>query len=225
MNTWKNETEEALALAHLPVILFDEKEPFPVELVGYTVFRESGKSPSSPRMITVGEKNRALCIEYAVYFDYDIQHLYDLEHIWVYLDEEGKTVDCECSFHGMYLRAWGVSREILGDDGRVRLYSQPGKHAMMPSPELFHLFLEFQESCGKTAGKDGILDPGFLKGFPEFTEEESRKTERYIKERYSFIPSEKYQPVNLAEKLLPWAETAAEIPGRIGVELEKIRNA
>ena len=225
MREWKNKTDAMLATAHLPVIMFDEREPFPVEMVGYTVFRESGKSPSSPRKIQLGENGREICIEYAVYFDYDIQHLYDLEHVWVYLDKDETIVDCECSFHGMYFRAWNVSGNIINQNGQVCLYSQPGKHAMMPDPNLFHLFLEFQDSCKKTAGKDGILNPGFLKNYPSFSEADSRKAEKYIKKKYSFDLSEKYHSVDLHEKLMSWTLVAEKIPERIEVELEKIRKA
>ena len=36
-----------------------------------------------------------MLIEYAVYMDYDIQHLYELEHMWVAVGEDGTTVkDC-----------------------------------------------------------------------------------------------------------------------------------
>ncbi len=35
-----------LARRHAPVVWFDEREPFPPQLVGYRVLREPGPSPS-----------------------------------------------------------------------------------------------------------------------------------------------------------------------------------
>lgn len=214
-----------LAAKHVPLLYFDEREPFPVEGIGYTVFEESGRSHSAPKNIELGRRGRALCIEYAVFFDYDIQHLYDLEHIWVYLDSDEGVVDCEASFHGMYMNVWNTGIDLLRGTETVHLYSQPGKHAMMPHPKLFGLHWEEAECCMETAGKDGILNPGILEGYPAFDETDCKKAEQYIKEHYGFRPARNYVPMEKKEGILiPWEELKEAIPRRIARELDKIRD-
>lgn len=220
----KYEEIREIAVKHLPVIYFDEREPFPVAAIGYTVFDKSGKSFSASKHIELNKRGRSRCIEYAVFFDYDIQHLYDLEHIWVYLNSDGRVVDCEASFHGMYLNVWNTGIDILKGTDTVHIYSQPGKHAMMPHQNLFGLHWEEMECCMETAGKDGILNPGILKRYPDFDEKDCKNTERYIKENYGFQPAKVYVPMKIKEEILiPWEELKEQIPKRISAELEKIR--
>ena len=89
-----------------PYLFFDILEPFPVKAVGYTVFRKTSGSKSFPkRSIDWDTKVCAFVIEYAIFFDYDIEHLYDLEHVWVMVDYNGQVIDAEASFHGKYLKA------------------------------------------------------------------------------------------------------------------------
>ena len=146
-----------LAVRHAPRLRFDAREPFLPLAVGYTVIRASGKSPSFPRDIILPPN--ALCaVEYAIWWDWDIQHLYELEHVWVYLDGAGRVVLVEASSHGSYAtmqRDNGVS-PMRGE--RPIVYSQPGKHAFAPSP---HWFTAFRDSValatGAGAGSDGVL--------------------------------------------------------------------
>lgn len=84
------EKEHRLALAYQPYIQKDLNEPFPIRYFGYTVFRDREPSPSFPKLtLDPSELGAAYIIEYAVYYDYDIQHLYDLEHVWVAVDQAG----------------------------------------------------------------------------------------------------------------------------------------
>src|SRR5690606_40547573 len=73
--------------------MLDRMEPFRPVAVGYHVFYESGPSPSFPRVVELGEPAPARCqavIEYAFWWDWDIQHLYELEHAWVYVGERSE---------------------------------------------------------------------------------------------------------------------------------------
>src|SRR5689334_11010671 len=85
-----------LARRHAPRLRFDRSEPFLPSVVGYTVFRQAGQSPSFPREVTLPAR-AALAIEYAIWWDWDIQHLYELEHIWVYLDAGEQIVAVDAS--------------------------------------------------------------------------------------------------------------------------------
>src|SRR5437867_3698991 len=131
-----------LARRHAPIVYFDAAEPFLPELVGYRVLRRSGPSPSFDRYLTldVPEVGRAAAVvEYALWTDWDIQHLYELEHVWSYVDEQGKLLFAEASWHGRLGALIQDGR--LAQEGERRLaYAEPGKHAMAPTPEVFSRF-------------------------------------------------------------------------------------
>src|SRR6476659_1354011 len=93
----------ALAARYAPIILFDLREPFLPLAAGYTLFRADAPSPSFPREITLGATDHPpaeLVIEYAIWWDWDIQHLYELEHAWVYLDAARQVINAEASWPG-----------------------------------------------------------------------------------------------------------------------------
>lgn len=100
-----NDEDRRLAMKYAPRLLFDQNEPFfPVRL-GITVMRQEEESPSFRRRLAVNHPDVLAVVEYAIYYDYDIQHLYDLEHVWVYIGRDGEVVDAEASFHGKFLKA------------------------------------------------------------------------------------------------------------------------
>jgi hypothetical protein len=145
---------DALGLARrlAPRILFDLREPFFPRWVGVSLLEAAGPSPSFRRVLT--PPSGGCVIEYAIYWDWDIQHLYDLEHIWLYLDSSGGVVDAEASFHGKYLKSL-VPGTAIPLSGRLELYSQPGKHAFAPYPGLFRFLPDCASSTGDEAGKAG----------------------------------------------------------------------
>ena len=152
-----------LVLHYQPYIYKDKLEPFPIRFIGCTIFTEKTRSASFPKwVVDPAKENAEMIIEYAIYYDYDIQHMYDLEHIWVAVNAGGNVIDCWCSFHGMRLRAAGVDMFRMEGNHPI-LYSQPGKHAMLPHPELFGLHPQFHVACTSEAG-GGILLPAFLNG-------------------------------------------------------------
>lgn len=221
MGETKNIMEKTeLVKRHLPVLYMDRREPFPLLYIGYTVFHQTMPSASSGRRIDLAQRKAAICIEYAYYYDYDIQHLYDLEHLWVYLDDNENVCGCECSFHGMYLNAMLPGVDILRGENRVHMYVQPGKHAFLPRPELFHLFIDFWEACAEKAGNGGILTPDIVPGLPLHSEEDDRKMGCFIKERFSFVPSEEYEVCETTARIMPWEELRSIIPERICREME-----
>lgn len=217
--------ERGVALAHQPYIQKDRKEPFPIRRMGYTVFRKRGESPSFPKLtLDPEELGAAYIVEYAVYYDYDIQHLYDLEHVWAAVDEEGRVIGCWSSFHGMRLRADRLPAFRLEGTHPV-LYAQPGKHALLPDPALFWLHEQFPESCGPKAG-GGLLIPPMLEGALETDEAQDRMIERHIRRRYAFSPALEYEPETVApEQIIPWPQLLEEIPRMVREELKRIRQA
>ena len=124
-------TEQELALRYAPIVHFDQNETIPLQAVGYTIAKETTRSQSFPKREIVVPQDAAFVIEYAYYWDYDIQHMYDLEHIWVTVSGDGQVMDAEGSFHGKYLKLLlpELPGALLPTQGHVHAFCQPGKHA------------------------------------------------------------------------------------------------
>lgn len=214
--------DQKIALQYQPRIRFDLAEPFAVKGMGYTVFRSTGKSASFRRTVTVDPEKTAFAVEYAVYFDYDIQHLYDLEHVWVYVGHDGKVNDAEASFHGKYLKAMSLGGNVE-NGAHVRLFCQPGKHAFLPEGRLFTLLPDWNEACNAQAGNMGLLVMDLFGDAISTTPELQETVHRYIRGKYAFRPTLQFEPRALDDSLfLPWPRLKAEIPIRIQKELARI---
>ena len=211
-----------LVLRYQPRILMDRADPFPVRLLGCTVFSEPGMSNSFRDLrLDPAALGAKYVIEYAVYFDYDIQHLYDLEHVWVMVGAEGEVTECWCSYHGMRMRASGLRCFRLEGTHPV-LYCQPGKHAFLPDPELFRLHCQYDICCRENAG-GGLLVPPMLRGAMTTDEARNEKIRAYIREKFSFTPTEDYVPHGLEDgQFVTWAELLEEIPRLVDIQLKII---
>lgn len=211
-----------LALTYAPRILFDRAEPFTVDGIGYTVLRQSGPSPSFRRHIELAP-GMAFCMEYAVYFDYDIQHLYDLEHIWVFVDHAGQVCDVQASFHGRYMNALLPQFPGLLAGTHMSLYCQPGKHAFLPDGQLFRLLPDWQRACNEAAGDAGLLVMGLFADQLAATPQMQQQVARYIRSRYSFTPTLEFEPRPLDDALMmTWERLKALIPVRVQRQLDVI---
>ena len=217
-----NAAQKALFLRYCPRIYQDRADPFPIRYIGCTAFTQPARSASFPKwFVDPQAEGAAVILEYAIYYDYDIQHLYDLEHIWVAVDERGQPFNCWCSFHGMRLRAAGVSAFTMDGDHPI-LYSQPGKHAMLPHPELFLLHPDFHRACACAAG-GGVLVPDFLTDRVKSNPETDGRVARYIHEKYSFAPTMEFIPEQIEEtQLISWPALLDKIPALIRAQLEQI---
>lgn len=209
--------DQRLAVKYAPIIHCDVKETIPLVAAGYTIFREEMRSDSFPRR-TVKPDECGLVIEYALYWDYDIQHMYDLEHIWVWVAADGRVTRAEGSFHGRYLTLWEPDWPFgLHPDGtHVHAFCQPGKHAFLPDGEMFRLMPGWRESCNANSG-GAVLVGGPFGGLYQSTPEEDARCETYIRENFSFEPTLVFdRGTQLPEAMLrPWAALKAWIPGRI----------
>ena len=211
-----------MALRYRPVLYKDKREPFPVRFIGCTVFTEKRRSESFPKwVVDPAAAGAQAIIEYAIFYDYDIQHLYDLEHIWAAVDGDGNLTDCWSSFHGMRLRAAGHP-SFRTEEGRPVLYSQPGKHAMLPDPALFELLPDLRAACGELAG-GGLLIPGFLSGAVRTDEDLDDRIRRHIKTSYAFTPSMEFVREELADDIfVSWPELLRRIPKLLEAQIEQI---
>ena len=211
-----------IALRYLPHIYMDTREPFTLDGVGYTVLRASGESPSFKRVVTL-EKGVAFCVEYAMYFDFDIQHLYDLEHIFVYVGEDGEVADIEASYHGKYLKSKINDLPVLRGTHPL-LYCQPGKHAFLPAPEYFNVQPGLMTNCDIHAGDSGFLAAWTLDGRLTTDEETDRAVRAYIKRHFAFTPSMTFALRETPEAVvMPWPALKETMISRLGNWLRVIR--
>lgn len=212
---------------YIPVVMMDLKEPFEIDAMSYTVFQETKRSSSFPkRMVEIEPAKTAFAIEYAIWYDYDIQHLYELEHVWVYVDHYGAVQKVEASFHGKYLNMVDLDtgEANLWEQTHPVVYAQPGKHALVPDKRVIPMIPDWKESCMEKAGLDGVLIQDMFETEIQTDEELQSMTERYIKQVYGFVPSMEFRPFLLeADKLMTWEELKKSIPGRVNRQIEVIR--
>jgi glycerophosphoryl diester phosphodiesterase len=214
------DADSALARKHAPLILFDFAEPFLPLAVGYTLFYESADSPSFPRRIELAEAE--ICaIEYAIWWDWDIEHLYELEHVWVYLNADDQVIRAEASWHGGY-------RQAVVEPGAhqpVTLFSEPGKHAFASQVEVL---IERQPTtlrgCTSHRAPRGLLVTPLFRGIIPYGSPTDQQLVQTYLERHLFTPTYTFsQAFALRDALfVPWANLKVWIPERIRVWLDHL---
>jgi glycerophosphoryl diester phosphodiesterase len=199
----------ALARRHAPLIMFDVREPFFPIACGCTIFREAATSPSFPRVVDPGD---GVCVEYAIWWDWDIGHLYELEHIWVWTD--GRV---EASSHGGS-SSMGTSRTVL---------SEPGKHAFAPDASWFdRVRLQANPRRSPTrfgAGAGGVLVKDIYAGRIRRTPLDNLLVRSYL-HAHAFDPSWTFaKPFELSSvPFVGWPVLDEWIPRRVEWWLDKL---
>lgn len=210
---------------YMPAFMEDEKEPFPIEGIGYTVFTENAQSSSCNRYLHADWEKVKYIIEYAVFWNYDIQHMYDLEHVFVYVGHDNSVVDVEASYHGQFYKSMINDELKFTEETHPVLYLQPGKHGVMPDPHYFALHTEFWTSCMENCGKDGLLVPDMFKGCFSTDAETDAAIDRYMKKHFAFVPSNSYRPVKMKESwLMPFAKLRELIVAHVEKEVRRIKS-
>ncbi|WP_210246855.1 HAD family hydrolase [Devosia ginsengisoli] len=214
-----------LARRLAPVIRFCDNEPFLPSHVGITVLDAPARSPSTGLPIAF-EPGVAKVIEYAIWWDWDIQHLYELEHIWLKLAADDSVVAIEASAHGGKFAMQLPDGALPLESGRVVLVSTPGKHAFtataqeqLPGAERTAV------ACQELAGRAGILiNDMFREHLGAVTPEDHRAVKRYLQAR-AFLPTFGFnQLFDLATaEFSSWDDLAAWIPGRVKTVLAQVR--
>jgi hypothetical protein len=217
------------AIASFPIIMFDRMEPFLPTRVGYTVFRDPGDSRADYRR-SLGSESRldfdlpglSEVIEYGVWWDWDIEHLYELEAVWVYLGEDGAYLRLEASWHGGYHEML-VGGSIPMRDERPLLFSQPGKHAFAPSPEWFPPEKRMILPCTESAGSGGVHVTPLFEGRLRKTPERDRLVREYLQTK-AFVPSFEFTKewVMPSEAFLPWEDLERWIPLRVEEVIDRL---
>jgi phosphoglycolate phosphatase-like HAD superfamily hydrolase len=212
------DADGAMARRHCPLLRVDSAEPFLPLAAGYAIYRQEAQSVSSKFRI----RPVADCvIEYAIWYDWDIQHLYDLEHVWVHLDKQARVVKVEASRHGARRTMLRPDRSLPVEDGRTVLYVEPGKHAHWADGQ------EMQAKsgtliaamCGAFAGSEGIhlsnrfSDRGLISASPL-----EIRLARLKMKRAAFSPSFTFERIGdegQGMAVVPWPLLEAWIPARV----------
>jgi hypothetical protein len=216
-----------LAARYAPLIFFDRKEPFLPLAAGYSIFMQDGASPSFPRRIELCAEGRApavFVIEYAIWWDWDIQHLYEVEHTWTYVGANGKVVFSEASWHGgfnaMTLDGGKVRVSRQNDGDHPIVYSEPGKHAFAAKPEI--LIEQRRDKtlreCGPRAGSGGLWVTPLFQGILDLRKnaEVDACVTAHLQEQ-AFTPAFVWSKQFLitSELLIPWPTLFDWVPARI----------
>lgn len=234
-NGWEEQTakdaedeERKLCERYAPYLMFDLREPFLPNLVGFSCLGVEEESPSFPRSFEEADHRTEFVLEYAIWWDYEIGHIYQLEQVWIYVGPNGEVLDCEVTFHGRILKGLLKNRSNLSDGTHVRLFAQPGKHALSPMPEVFELLPDLYLGTGQRAGADGLYAGGEIAcSLPAGgdAEEVHARVKRYLRS-FAFKPALEYTEYRLlSEQLLPWPQLRETIPVRLSdrlLELELI---
>jgi phosphoglycolate phosphatase-like HAD superfamily hydrolase len=219
--------QDALALARrlAPVLRFADNEPFLPTRVGVTLLQQPGRSPSAPLHIDFA-LGATRVIEYAIWWDWDIQHLYELEHIWLHIDADEAVVRVEASAHGGKFPMVDANGDLPVFGGRISLVSAPGKHAFtatvadqVPHSEGVRL------ACQELAGRGGILVSDMFKEALEgLTAEDHRAVKRHLQSR-AFLPASDFnQHLDLAAlDFCTWSDLDDWIPGRVRAVVADVR--
>src|SRR6266496_3266854 len=211
-----------LARHYAPVIYFDAAEPFLPLYAGYTVFRSTGPSPSFPRYVSF-EQPAVLAIEYAIWWDWDIQHLYELEHAWVFVDGAGAVVSVESSQHGA-----SAASEFALEDGRPVLYAEPGKHALSSDRAcLLERKSRTALECGPRAGFGGVWITPLFRGRIAVKNPIADQLVRTHLRRLAFEPRFEWsQRVEVGGlPLMPWPLLDAAIPSIVAARVAELEGA
>jgi glycerophosphoryl diester phosphodiesterase len=211
--------DRALAARYAPIILFDRQEPFLPLAAGYTIFRSDAPSPSFSRQVLLHAPERPaaqLVIEYAIWWDWDIQHLYELEHVWVSVDAGGQVVHADASWHGgMHAMLHDGTLRLEGD--HIIVYAEPGKHAFAPHPAWFaERAAHPRGATDALAGLGGLLVTRLFKGQITRTPLADTLARTYLA-RHAFTPSMRFDQRFAFEpaQLVPWAALRDWVPRRI----------
>jgi hypothetical protein len=216
-----------LAADYAPHIFVADDEPFLPLVAGYTIFHDEADSPSFRRRIErAGLPAWTTCIEYAIWWDWDIGHLYELEHIWSYVGADGGLVWAEGSMHG-WQNALTLDDETIPHHGTHPVaYAQPGKHAFAPSLDWFQeIWDTVLEDAGPKAGEGRVLVKDMYEDVITKTRDDDARVSAYLR-RLAFTPALRFTRCCEISRdmLVPWPVLDAWIPARVNWWIAQLRS-
>ncbi len=166
-------------------------------------------------------------IEYAIYWDWDIGHLYELEHVWVYV-AGGSVQAVEGSWHGRYHLLF-PSREPASFTAdrppRPIVVAEPGKHALAPSESWFSAMAgEVRLRCSREAGVGGVWVTPLFEGRIPW---KNAATDRLV---HSYLWQRRFEPTLVFDRqvdlrdvpFFPWRQLERRIPQRVRAWLRRL---
>ncbi len=225
LNMPRDPDGHALATRYAPILRFDAREPFFPLVAGYTVFRQTAPSPSFRQGHTVTlEPDASLAIEYAVWWDWDIGHLYELEHVWVFVDAQGHVTRGVASWHGEF-NDMALEGELTLRGEHLVVHSEPGKHAFAPTPTWFEeRRSHFKRSeTSFLAGCSGVLRAPYIEDQVTASPFNNLLVRSYLSQ-HAFEPSWDFANVFefTPEMLVPWPALKAWMPRRVNYWLDRL---
>jgi len=215
MNKTKTVKDFTQAIKHFPRLYYDNNEPFLPIKIGYKIYRmkqiaDHYQSPTFSRTLIFlqellnTDQDAQAIIEYSLWYEADISHLYELEHLWVYLNDKNKVIKIEGSRHG----------NIINLNLHQKIIIEPGKHGHAQgklSDRFKKLLIYICQKPGTTGLLiDGINAPSLfqfknLLAVKYKTPQLDKKIMEYLN-YYKFIPSFKFQKEFIVEKenFMPW---------------------
>ncbi len=218
--------DQDLARRHWPLLMLDDNEPVLPLVFGYTVARATTPSPSSKFVLTPPPGGTV--IEYAIWYDWDIEHLYDLEHVWVHVDKEGAVCRVEASMHGLRV-SMDDGSGLPGMKGeRPVLYVEPGKHALWCVERAMAMMAGamIRQKCGPDAGSEGVhTGNGFFQSGAYTVSAADHRLARLAMTRAGFTPSFSFSRSSDAHRpsLVPWSDLERWIPVRMKALIAGLR--
>ncbi len=180
-------------------------------------------------------KRAAKVIEYAIFYLTDIQHVYDLEHVWVYLDKNDNPLAVRGTQHGMVVYLYGFHKPVNMKNGHPILIVSPGKHAHYTNANQLHA--KILTAANRNPGTNGMYRIQF------FTNEEWKEVQKvypgkiklrlYYDINYSYTPSFRFRTYLIPKRsntrkfgqLVPWDDLRSFIPKTIISHLKHIKEA
>ena len=105
----------------------------PFRAVGYSVHERDGPSASSTHPARFGDAVHA--VEYAIWWDWDIQISCEMERVWVCLSGNDQPMRGESSTRSCEGEMRRKRQRLPLKSGRITHFSEPGKHAFAANPE------------------------------------------------------------------------------------------
>lgn len=205
---------EPVAAALAPHLAVDDAEPFLPQAVAVTVVDVTGTlSPTVMGLVVDLAEGAEVVVEYALWWEYEIGHLYGLEHVWVHGRRTAAgwaVVAVEGSAHGHRHALDGVRLH----NGRPVIYLEPGKHGTAVDPESFAAPRDVLEwLCSTGAGRGGVCVTAQFEGYLHATPRRSRQARRFLS-NYAFTPTWSFSRVVDTRDLpaVPWDELRRNVP-------------
>nr|WP_321460581.1 HAD family hydrolase [uncultured Cohaesibacter sp.] len=213
-----------LARQLAPILLCDKNEPFEPVVVGISHLKRGESSPSFQRLnpFTHAPNRTYTILEYAIWWNGDIEHLYELDHVWIYLNENNSPIHITASAHGEMI---DIS-QTNWQDRQIRLFCEPGKHALTPtSAEIIKRREWLDQICSGSDNVSGFQIPAefgdhmsFLTPYDYFLARDYLKGKRFTPS-YSFEKSLDLSKV----PFMSWDELKMFIPRLLRDQSEELR--